>query len=151
MTGSSFWWTGGEVMVFDGEFVGVPELVGVRPESALESAREFTRSLPSWIGLTTRCTFDVSRCKMNGLECPEGFKVTCAVEILVIFGIGTGFGSSDVVLSKLFSLTCRGESVRNLLEIDLENKFDLRIGVMFETGEALGLEVTMLELLGVEV
>ena len=43
MTGSSFWWTGGDVMVFDGEFVGVPELVGVLPESA----PEFTRSLPS--------------------------------------------------------------------------------------------------------
>ena len=43
MTGSSFWWTGGELMVFDGEFVGVPELVGVLPESALE----FTLSFPS--------------------------------------------------------------------------------------------------------
>ena len=67
----------------------------------------------------------------------------------MIFGIGTGFGSSDVVLSKLFSLTCKGDSMWNLLEMDLENKFDLRIGVMFEFWEEFG--VTMLKLLGVEV
>ena len=69
----------------------------------------------------------------------------------MIFGIATGFGSSEVELSKLFSLTCKGDSVRNLLEMDLENKFDLRIGVMFEFGEMLEFGVTILELFGVEV